>query len=93
MRCHPTTRAAYRVLDCGVAARRVMRHAAQTAARLGYHVEVVDAPLTQTAATAADALLDCVARAPRPACVIASGETTVEVRGAGRGGRTGRNWP
>ena len=64
-----------------------MRHAAETATRLGYQVDVVAAPLAGAAAGASAALLERLAMAPRPACLIASGETTVEVRGSGRGGR------
>ena len=65
---------------------------AENAARgLGYHIHVVREPVTGEArdtalthvrrvAAQADAL-------PRPLCVISSGETTVTVRGAGKGGR------
>jgi glycerate-2-kinase len=64
-----------------------MQHASRAAARLGYLVDVVDTPLGGTAATAAAALLARASRLPRPACLVASGETTVRVRGSGRGGR------
>jgi glycerate-2-kinase len=71
-----------------VASRReAMQHASQAAARLGYHVEVIDAPIGGSAATAAIPLLERVSHLRRPACLIASGETTVRVRGSGRGGR------
>jgi hydroxypyruvate reductase len=58
---------------------------------LGYHVHVLDEPVTGEARDAAaahvarlDALLPLL---PAPLCVISAGETTVTVRGAGRGGR------
>jgi glycerate 2-kinase len=64
-----------------------MRGAAETARRLGYHTAVHAAPVTGAARTAARPLLDEIAQLERPACLIASGETVVHVRGAGRGGR------
>jgi glycerate-2-kinase len=64
-----------------------MHHAARAAARLGYEPHVVEAPLTGGARDAARGLIARAAEAPRPACVIASGETTVRVTGSGRGGR------
>jgi hydroxypyruvate reductase len=58
---------------------------------LGYHVHVLAAPITGEARTAgaahASAIERALAGAPRPACVISSGETTVTVVGRGRGGR------
>jgi hydroxypyruvate reductase len=61
------------------------------AAGLGYHVIVIDAPVTGEARAAARAHVATVARMiggrPRPLCVISSGETTVTVRGQGTGGR------
>lgn len=73
-----------------IASRRdAMRAAARTAAQLGYEVLVIAEPTVGPAHLAGPAL---VARAlaaglPRPCCVIASGETTVDVRGTGTGGR------
>lgn len=73
-----------------IASRRdAMRAAARTAARLGYQVHVVDEPTIGLAREAGPTL---VARATaaadrRPTCLIASGETTVSVRGGGLGGR------
>jgi glycerate 2-kinase len=65
--------------------------AVAAAESLGYHVHVVREPVTGEARVAA---LEHVARVadatrsmPRPACVISSGETTVMVRGSGKGGR------
>ncbi len=61
---------------------------------LGYHTLVLTARLTGEAREAAHFLLgigeDIATRGfplPRPACVIAGGETTVTLRGAGKGGR------
>lgn len=69
--------------------REAMKAAAETASHLGYAVHVIAEPTIGTAREAGPAL---VARAvalarSRPTCVIASGETTVDVRGQGRGGR------
>lgn len=64
-----------------------MRAAADTARALGYHVHIQAPPLTGEARLAGPRLLSGVAAFPRPACLISSGETTVLVRGAGRGGR------
>ena len=68
-----------------------MDGAKRAAESLGYHVEVIDDVTTGDAAIAADGFVDAaVVRAgsgTRPTCVIASGETTVTVRGSGRGGR------
>lgn len=69
--------------------REAMRAAAETAAHLGYAVRVVPEPTIGAAREAGPAF---VARAmamaaDRPTCVIASGETTVDVRGRGTGGR------
>jgi glycerate 2-kinase len=65
---------------------------AQTAARtLGYHAVIIPEPIIGEAKLVAPAWLDraraLVADAPRPACVISSGETTVRVTGTGTGGR------
>jgi glycerate-2-kinase len=66
-----------------------MRAAADTAARLGYGVHVVDEPTTGAARSAGPALVarGLTVALSRPACIIATGETTVNVRGDGRGGR------
>jgi hydroxypyruvate reductase len=64
-----------------------MRAAAATAQRLGYHVQVEQPPLTGEARAAGPPLVERARHLPRPACLIASGETTVRVRGRGRGGR------
>ena len=61
------------------------------AQRLGYHVHIVREPVTGEARESAIAHVRRVAAEagtlPRPFCVISSGETTVTVRGRGRGGR------
>lgn len=73
--------------------RDAMRGAAAEAARLGFAVHVVEAPLLGEARAAAPRfVLDALARASArggaaPVCVVASGETTVTVTGHGRGGR------
>ena len=65
---------------------------AEAAARqLGYDVRVVSEPIVGEARNTAVAHLRRVAvdaaAWPRPLCVISSGETTVTVRGKGKGGR------
>jgi hydroxypyruvate reductase len=71
--------------------RGAIEGARQSAESLGYHVHVVREPVTGEARVAA---LDYVERLsaaartqPRPLCIISSGETTVTVRGSGKGGR------
>jgi hydroxypyruvate reductase len=65
--------------------------AQQAAVQLGYSVHVVDAPVTGEAREVAPrhvAHVQAVAASlPRPVCVVAAGETTVTVTGAGKGGR------
>ena len=75
-----------------VASRRdAMRAAGLAAERLGYHVVTIDEPTIGEARAAGPALVARAAAAAgehgRPLCLIASGETTVAVRGGGRGGR------
>jgi len=71
-----------------VASRKAaMRAAADVAARLGYATHVVAEPTVGDAATASRSLGDALRAMRRPACVIASGETTVRVLGGGKGGR------
>jgi len=68
--------------------------AAEEARALGYHPLVLSAQLTGEARELAKVLLG-MARdvtqhgllAPRPACLIGGGETTVTLRGSGKGGR------
>lgn len=71
--------------------RGAIEGARQAAETLGYHVHVIREPVTGEARDTALAHVERVAaeaRAlPRPLCVISSGETTVTVRGSGKGGR------
>jgi glycerate-2-kinase len=64
-----------------------MRAAADDARRLGYHVHVERAPTVGEARVAGRRLVAAGRGMARPACLIASGETTVQVRGQGQGGR------
>jgi hydroxypyruvate reductase len=68
-----------------------MEGARAMAAQLGYHPVVLPDPVTGEARDVAPAWLSraraTIAHAPRPACVISSGETTVRVTGPGLGGR------
>lgn len=68
-----------------------MRGAAAEAARRGYEVHVIDEAVVGEARFAGDLLaqrmLTLARPMRRPACIIASGETTVRVTGRGRGGR------
>ncbi|MBI3635503.1 MAG: DUF4147 domain-containing protein, partial [Candidatus Rokubacteria bacterium] len=61
--------------------------AAAAAARLGYRPHVLGGGLEGEARDTARALVADARRQARPACLIAGGETTVTVRGKGRGGR------
>lgn len=65
--------------------------AARRAAGLGYHVVTLPEPVIGEARAAGGAHVRRAAAqcgaAPRPACILSSGETTVEVTGSGRGGR------
>lgn len=69
--------------------RAAMNGAAAAASARGYHVVVVDPPVVGEARAAARTSVAAAiaAAVARPACVIASGETTVRVTGSGRGGR------
>lgn len=71
--------------------RGAIEGAERAARQLGYHVLVMREPVTGEARDAAIAHLNRVAAdagvGRRPLCVISSGETTVTVRGRGRGGR------
>jgi hydroxypyruvate reductase len=64
-----------------------MSGAADTARRIGYDVQVIDAPVDGEARHAGETLLARARDVSRPRCIIQSGETTVRVIGAGRGGR------
>jgi glycerate-2-kinase len=68
-----------------------MDGAAQAAIDRGYHVKQIDQPVTGEAREAARRWLDDVlahaSTMGRPACIVTSGETTVQVKGNGRGGR------
>ena len=65
--------------------------AARAARELGYGVAVIDEPIVGEARRAARTHHAEVLRLARgmgtPACVVSAGETTVTVRGSGRGGR------
>lgn len=74
--------------------RQALLSAERRARELGYHTLVLTARLTGEAREVAHVLLgigeDIAVSGfplPRPACVIAGGETTVTLRGAGKGGR------
>ncbi|RPH84937.1 MAG: DUF4147 domain-containing protein [Candidatus Rokuibacteriota bacterium] len=65
----------------------VVDAAAAEAARLGYRPHVLTRSLQGEARDVARELLGRARAMPGPACLIAGGETTVTVRGRGRGGR------
>jgi hydroxypyruvate reductase len=71
--------------------RGALDDASRVARDCGFTVLVLDQPITGEAREAAAAHLQHVAALvrdlPRPVCVLSSGETTVTVRGKGRGGR------
>jgi hydroxypyruvate reductase len=68
-----------------------MRGAAIEARRRGYDIVVLDEPVVGDARTVgpelARRMLQVASASRRPACVVASGETTVRVTGHGLGGR------
>jgi len=64
-----------------------MQAAAAAARRMGYHVHVRAAAIGGPAREAGRLVASGVDTLDRPACVITSGETTVHVKGHGRGGR------
>lgn len=70
--------------------RNAMAAAGEAATALGYRVVIVDAPIVGEARGAARdvaAHVDAARRGGTPLCVVSGGETTVTVRGTGRGGR------
>jgi len=71
--------------------RQAMAGAARAAAARGYTALVIDAPVSGEARAAARAWWTAVsaelAEPGRPVAIVSSGETTVRVRGTGRGGR------
>ena len=71
--------------------RGAIEGAEAAARRLGYQVHVVREAVTgearDTAVEHVTRVAAAIASTPRPVCVISSGETTVTVRGAGKGGR------
>ncbi|TYO98829.1 glycerate 2-kinase [Geothermobacter ehrlichii] len=69
--------------------RQALRAAAEAAHRLGYEPLILERPLSGEAATAGRELARqaLAARATGRRCLIAGGETTVSVRGNGKGGR------
>jgi hydroxypyruvate reductase len=71
--------------------RGALEDAGRVARELGYRVIVVPEPVTGEAREAAvshvQRVAALVAGSERPTCVLSSGETTVTVRGRGRGGR------
>ena len=67
--------------------RLVVDAAARSAAKLGYPPRIATLALEGEARDVAPALVAQARSLSPPACLIAGGETTVTVRGAGRGGR------
>jgi hydroxypyruvate reductase len=72
--------------------RDALEGAAAAAGQIGYDAIIDGEPLVGDTATCAKAWIDRVlavaeSAASRPLCMIAGGETTVRVRGPGRGGR------
>jgi len=61
--------------------------AVAAAERLGYRPELLTRELHGEARTLARELVERARRLPAPACLVAGGETTVTVRGHGKGGR------
>jgi len=68
--------------------RTALDGAAAEARRLGYDVRVVDEPVTGEAREVGVRIAREAMRLPPRTCLVAGGETSVTVRGAGRGGRS-----
>ena len=88
----PSDRLLTRSKYCIIGSRlNAMKAAADEARRLGFHTLVVEEPVTGEARVSGDAYIKLLARLsheqPRPFCVVSAGETTVKVKGVGRGGR------
>ncbi|MBC9912672.1 glycerate kinase [Chitinophaga varians] len=66
-----------------------LQAAADKARSLGYHPQVLASDTTGDAHTVADWLVAAAIawQGPRPGCLLAGGETTVQVTGKGKGGR------
>jgi hydroxypyruvate reductase len=81
-------RSSYRLIGSRLDAIAGAREAAEAR---GYTVLTIDEPVVGEARAAGGRLMEGVARwlteGGRPFCLIAAGETTVRVRGAGKGGR------
>lgn len=81
-------RSIYRLIGSRVDA---IAGAREVAEARGYAVLTIDEPIVGAARAAGARLVDVAARwlpeVRRPFCLLAAGETTVRVRGAGRGGR------
>jgi glycerate 2-kinase len=66
--------------------------ATRAAASIGYRIYPIEAPVVGEARLAGRALIEAASgaltlREATPLCIVASGETTVQVKGHGRGGR------
>lgn len=84
----PDDRVFARVTNLVIGNNAVVADAAvRAAARLGYRPELLTCALAGEARVAARELVARARRLTPPACLIAAGETTVTVRGRGRGGR------
>jgi len=89
----PGTKIFERVNNLAVAFNKdALDRAAEVAGYLGYHTDIIDPGIKGEARVAATRLAEEALRyrdsgKPVPACLIVGGETTVTVKGNGRGGR------
>lgn len=67
--------------------RQVVEAAARRAESLGFPPRILSTRMQGEAQQVGRAFAERLLRAPRPACLLAGGETTVTVKGRGRGGR------
>ncbi len=67
--------------------RQVVQAAARRAESLGFLSRILSTQMQGEAQQVGRAFAERLLRAPRPACLLAGGETTVTVSGRGRGGR------
>ncbi|MBX3240322.1 MAG: DUF4147 domain-containing protein [Chitinophagaceae bacterium] len=64
-----------------------LRSAEKKAVELGYHTEIISQPLEGDAAEQAGVFVSKLKNAPANTCLLWGGETTVVVKGKGKGGR------
>jgi len=73
-----------------IAGNSIALHASAAKARdFGYHVEIINSSINGEAKDEAKKFVDIIQayNGPKPACLLMGGETTVTIKGSGKGGR------